>query len=71
MRVCDVTGEELVRPFNIGFCVDGKNVKLEVSHKVAQDFVLAMAAKLDAEALSEVAAEVFGKNWHSHETEDG
>ena len=67
VRVCDVTGEELVSPFNIGFNVEGRNVKLEVSQKVAQQFVFALAGRLHPDALAEVVAEVFGKDWDKHE----
>lgn len=63
IRVCDITGEEISLPVNIGFSVDGEDIKLEISHKVAQRFVIALANRVDSDVLAEVAAEVFGKDW--------
>lgn len=67
VRVCDVTGEELVSPFYIGFSVEGRDVKLEVNQKVATRFVFALASRLSPDVLAEVAEEVFGKDWDSNQ----
>ena len=66
VRVCDVTGEELVSPFFIGFSKDGRDIKLEVNQKVATRFVFALASRLSSDALSEAAEEVFGKDWDAN-----
>ena len=62
-RMCDVTGEALISPVNIGFMVDGQEVKLTVNQKVIQKFVFALAARLEADIFAEVVTETFGKDW--------
>ena len=73
IRVCDVTGDVLTSPVNIGFTLaDGKTVKFEVNQKVASQFVLALASRLPPESLLEVVKEFFNKDWEEqvHEAKE-
>ena len=41
IRICDITGEELTSPVNIGFTLeDGTNILFEVNQKTASKFVV-------------------------------
>lgn len=70
VRVCDVTGDALTSPVNIGFTLaDGRTVKFEVNQKVASQFVLALASRLSPEALLEVVEEFFNQDWEEQACE--
>lgn len=61
VRICDVTGQDLVRPVKMGFVIDGQNIVMEVNQEIAQKFVLSAVNRLSKEDLLDVLEEVFGQ----------
>lgn len=65
IRICDVTGEELTSPVNIGFTLeDGTQIIFEINQKTASKFVLALARRLPDDVFLEVVEDFFGKAWN-------
>ncbi len=70
VRICDVTGQDLVRPVRMGFVIAGQDIVMEVNQEIAQKFVLSAVNRLSKDDLLAVLEEVFGQTFFTNINKD-